>query len=633
MTDSIREKLDHLPKSPGCYLFRNSSGQVIYIGKAKILRQRVRQYFQSPESMEPKTRVMVTKIAGLEIIQTDNEIEAMILESNLVKEYRPKYNIDLKDDKSFPYIKITDDLFPRIYVTREKDHRSGTFFGPYTDVKNLRATLKSLHHIFPIRSCTHIFTPEMIEQKKVKLCLDYHIQRCEGPCQGFIDAERYGRYISQMKQFLQGRARALIRQLNDEMNQLADSMRFEDAAKVRDRLQAVERYSRVQKVVLADDADRDLAVIEIDDDDACGLIFRIRDGKLIGKQHFYFSHLTGQDPKTALSFLLKTYYFDTDYIPDEILIPYAPADEEELKIWLEKQKQSRVELMIPKAGDKFKLLEMGKKNARFMLEELKLQRIKAKEMFIPKSLEALQRDLNLARLPRRIECFDNSNLQGSDPVASMVVLLDGRPASREYRKYKVKTVSGPDDFASMKEIVMRRYLRVLDEGTDMPGLIVIDGGKGQLSAAVEALQDIGIKVGTGERQIPAVIGLAKKREEIFFPGIEDPVMIPKTSPSLHLLQRIRDEAHRFAVTFHRQLRSKRTLHSALDTIDGVGPVRRSRLLKRFGSVKAIAESTPEAVRDAIRVSDELARKIIETAQAGTKDYRQKVRQKVWKISP
>ncbi len=610
MNEGLKSKLEHLPKTPGCYLFRNQSGQVIYIGKAKILRQRIRQYFQDSEHLDSKTRVMSEKINDLDIIQTDSEIEAMILESNLIKEYRPKYNIDLKDDKSFPYIKVTDELFPRIYVTREKDHKGGRFFGPYTDVKNLRMTLKALHQLFPIRSCTHRFTKETIVQKKVKLCLDYYIHRCEGPCQGLVEESHYLKMVSQMTQFIQGRTKSLIGEMNQEMNRHAESMQFEDAAKIRDRLQAVERYSRVQKVVLSESADRDVAVIEIEQDDACGLIFRIRDGKLIGKQHFYFNRLTDQPPETALSFLMKTYYFRTDYIPEEIILPFAPADEETLLEWLVQARGSRVDFHIPKGGDKFKLLQMTQKNARFMLEELKIQRLKAKEQFVPKVLHSLQRDLNLKTIPRRIECFDNSNLQGSDPVASMVVFVDGKPVSGEYRKYKIRSVTGADDFASMNEIVMRRYLRLLDEGIDIPDLIIVDGGKGQLSAAIEALQAIGISVKTGNG--PAVIGLAKKKEEVFLPDADDPIMIPKTSSSIKILQRVRDEAHRFAVTFHRSLRNKRTFRSALDEIKGIGPARKIRLLKHFGSVKKISESSVQDIRDTIRVSEEAAIRVLES---------------------
>lgn len=614
MNDALREKIEHLPKTPGCYLFRNAQGQVIYIGKAKILRQRVRQYFQDPENLEPKTRLMVSKIADLDIFQTDNDIEAMILESNLIKEYRPKYNIDLKDDKSFPYIKITDELFPRVYVTREKSHKGGRFFGPYTDVKNLRATLKILHQLFPLRSCAHHFTVDMVAKKKVRLCLDYYIQRCEGPCQGLISPERYQIYVRQMTQFLQGRTRALIGQLREEMDALAEAMRFEEAARVRDRLQAIERYTRSQKVVLEDSTDRDLAVIEIEDDDACGLIFKIRDGKLTGKQHFYFRQLRNQPKEEALAFLLKTYYFQTDYISDEIIVPFEPADQETLIEWLNEKKGSQVDLMVPRAGGKYQLLEMGRKNARFLLEEMKLQRAKARETFIPRSLQALQRDLNLPRLPRRIECFDNSNIQGSDPVAAMVVMIDGKMAPKEYRKYKVKTVSGPDDFATMNEIVMRRYLRVMTEELVMPDLIVVDGGKGQLHAALDALEAIGIHPWLAKEGSPAVIALAKKKEEIFLPGAEAAMMIPKTSSALRLLCQLRDEAHRFAVTFHRDRRSRRTLSSILDSIEGIGPKRRMQLLTHFGSVHNLAKATPQEIGRIIRVSEETANTILRSLQ-------------------
>lgn len=591
MPDDLPDKLEHLPKTPGCYLFKDREGNILYVGKARVLRHRVRQYFHESRRDDAKLQRLVSRIADVEVIQTDSETEALILESNLIKEHRPRYNIALKDDRSYPYIKITDELFPRIYVTREKTRDGGTFFGPYTDVANLRETLRILHQLFPIRSCTHTFTQEMIEGRKVKLCLDYHIQKCQGPCQGLVDAATYGNMIAQMRRFLAGRTSELLKSLRDEMNAFAEDMKFEEAAVLRDRIARMETYTSSQKIVFADLTDKDVAAVAVDDDEACGVIFRIRDGKMIGRQHFFFSKTSDKTQEEILETLLTTYYLQTDFVPEEVYLPFPLPDAGGLESWLIEKRGDRVEWVVPKIGDKFKLVQMCGRNAELLLGDLKLEKLKAREQFVPRVLESLKRDLNLPGLPRRIECFDNSNIQGNDPVSSMVVFVEGKPKKSEYRKFHVKTVQGPDDFASMHEVVMRRYLRVLKEADDMPDLIVIDGGKGQLSAAVSALEGLGILVSKAGSDGQAVIGLAKRMEEVFVPDISDSIMIPKTSSSLKLLQQVRDEAHRFAITFHRATRGRRTLQSELDRIDGVGPARRKMLLVRFGSVRKIAEAS------------------------------------------
>ncbi|MCK6542604.1 excinuclease ABC subunit UvrC [bacterium] len=609
MNDILEHKLEHLPKTPGCYLFKNGEGKIIYIGKAKILRNRVRQYFQEGKRDDTKVAVMVSKVVDLEIIQTDSEIEALILESNLVKEHKPRYNIELKDDKSFPYIKVTDEMFPRIYVTREKERGGGKFFGPYTDVKNLRHTLKTLHRIFPIRSCRHYFTPELVESKKIKLCLDYHIKKCDGPCQGFVTKEDYRAVVDQMTRFLNGKTGELIRQLKVAMQSYADAMKFEEAARLRDRIASIENYTAAQKVMFEDMADRDIAAVAIEADDACGVIFKIRDGKLIGRQHYYFSHVTDKAPEEVLESLLQGYYMQADFVPRHIYLPQALSEENALTTWLTQKSGERVELVVPKIGEKHKLVTMCERNAELLLGELKLQRLKAKEQFVPRVLESLKRDLSLQRIPRRIECFDNSNIQGTDPVASMVVFVDGKPKKGDYRKFKIKTVEGPDDFASMHEIITRRYLRVLEEGLDFPDLIVVDGGKGQLSAAVKALEALGIVVSRAGSEGQAIVGLAKRLEEIFIPDVHDAIMIPKTSSAIKLLQHVRDEAHRFAITFHRSLRDKRTLVSEIDQIEGVGEKRRTLLLQHFGSVQALSEAGLEEIMLVEGIPGDVARQI------------------------
>lgn len=606
---SLADKLDTLPKSPGCYLFRDENHKVIYIGKAKILRNRVRQYFQDSKRDDVKVSTMVARVRDLEVIETDSEIEALILEANLVKEHKPRYNIELKDDKSFPYIKITDELYPRIYVTREKERSGGRFFGPYTDVKNLRHTLKTLHRIFPIRSCVHGFTAELVASRKVKLCLDYYIHKCEGPCQGLVASTPYRATIEHVKRFLSGKTHDLLTQMRREMEFFAEALRFEEAAKLRDRIRAIENYTASQKVMFQDLSDRDMLAVAKTGDDACGVVFRIRDGKLIGRQHFYFSHVEEKTTEETLEHLLKTYYMAADFIPPEIYLPAAFDGHESVAAWLGQLGGERVELVVPKIGDKLKLVNMATRNARLLLDDLKLQRLKAEEQFVPRVLLSLQRDLNLNKVPRRIECFDNSNIQGSDPVASMVVCVDGKPRKSDYRKFKIKTVEGPDDFATMHEVVSRRYLRLLNEGVDFPDLILIDGGKGQLSAAVSALEGLGIEVSKSGSRGQAVVALAKRLEEVFVPDVADAIMIPKTSSSIRLLQQVRDEAHRFAVAFHRAQRDKRTMASALDDIDGVGPKRRQLLFHHFGSVRKLSEATVEEIASIEGIPPGVAEKV------------------------
>lgn len=609
ISSDLQNKLDNLPKTPGCYLFKSEQQKVIYIGKAKILRNRVRQYFQESKRDDLKLQVMVSKVRDVEIIETDSEVEALILESNLVKEYRPRYNIELKDDKSFPYIKVTDELFPRIYVTREKEKSGGRFFGPYTDVKNLRHTLKTLHRIFPVRSCTHHFTAETIHAKKVKLCLDYYIHKCDGPCQGLIGAGEYGKIIEQMERFLNGKTNVLLKHMRNEMQGYASAQQYEAAAKIRDRIMAIENYTESQKVVFQDLSDKDILAVAAEEDQACGVVFKIRDGKMIGRQHFYFTHVEDKTQQQILETLLKNYYLQSDYIPNEIYLQLEPDEPSALRDWLQIKSGEAVVFVVPKIGEKHKLVDMCERNARLLLGELKLQKLKAKEAFIPKVLQSLQRDLNLKTLPRRIECFDNSNIQGSDPVASMVVFEDGKPKKSEYRKFKIKTVDGPDDFASMHEVLTRRYLRVLEEGLDFPDMIVVDGGKGQLSSAVSALEGLGITVSRSGSEGQSIIGLAKRMEEIFFPGVTDSIMIPKTSSSIKLLQHVRDEAHRFAITFHRDRREKRVIMSELDEIDGVGEKRRTLLINHFGSVKKLSEAGMDEIAEVEGINENIARRI------------------------
>lgn len=610
MNESLKSKLENLPATPGVYQFKDGTGKVIYVGKAKILKNRVRQYFHSGPhyGMIP---MMVSKINDLEIITTDNEVEALILEFNLIKELKPRYNVNLKDDKSYPYIVITKELFPRVFPTRQKRTDGSRYFGPYTDVKNMRYALKTIRDIFMIRSCNFNLTKENVAAKKYKLCLDYHIHKCEGPCEGLVCSEEYNEMIDEVAKLLNGKTASLIKELSEKMDEYSANMKFEKAAKLRDKIDAISVYSSKQKMVGEEIIDRDIFAVETEDNDGCGMVLKVRDGKVIGKSHFYLSNVLEKEEDELIENLVINYYSKSDYIPDEIFLQKEIENLDTVKRWLEKKLApvqvgaKKVDIIIPKIGEKAKLVNMVKANAKLMLEELKLAKMKRE--FVAPSVESLKRDLRMENLPRRIECFDISHIQGTDTVASMVVFQDGKPRKTEYRKYKIDSVSGetgdPDDFLSMREVVFRRYRRLIEEKKSFPDLIIIDGGKGQLSSAIKVLTDLGVlnenrkkdnKDGSIQHsafkiQNFKIIGLAKKLEEVYFPGESDPYTIPKTSSGLKLLQRIRDEAHRFAVTFHQDLRDKRTLTSELLEIKGIGEKTAKKLLNEFGSVEGVKE--------------------------------------------
>lgn len=595
---ALEEKLRNLPKTPGVYQFKDSAGKTLYIGKARVLKNRVRQYFQT----KPLTGIlsaMVSKVSDVEIISTDNEIEALILEQNLIKTEKPRYNINLKDDKSYPYIVITNEQFPRVFPTRKKRTDGSRYFGPYTDVKTMRFALKTVRDIFMIRSCNLQLTEESIAANKFKVCLDYHIHKCEGPCVGYLLRKDYNDTIDQVAKLLLGKTRTLIKDLTDQMNEASEKMEFEKAARIRDKIDAIEVYSSRQKMVDDEINDRDIFAFDRIGNDCCGMILKIRDGKVIGKTHYFMNNVEEKTDEEITSNLITNYYSKNDFVPDQIYSLIEPEDMETIKGWLEGRKNGKVEFVIPKIGEKYKLVFMVKKNARLLLDEILLSRMKKE--FIPPSVEALKRDLRLLKLPRRIECFDISHIQGTDTVASMVVFMDGKPKKSDYRKFKINAVldetGKPDDFLSMREVVYRRFRRLAGENSAeedkeesanddsfgaIPDLVIIDGGKGQLSSAVKVLDDLGIKN-------QDIIGLAKRLEEVFKPGESDSQNIPKTSSGLKLLQRVRDEAHRFAITYHRNLRSRRTFTTELTSIEGIGEKKAQKLLIEFGSVENLKE--------------------------------------------
>ncbi len=590
MNSKLELQLKNLPAQPGVYQFLNKNGKIIYVGKAKNLRNRVKSYFQNNIS-SPKTLAIAEKTDEVQIVLTDSEVEALILENNLIKQYKPRYNVNLKDDKSYPFIKVTNELFPRIYPTRHLVNDGSKYFGPYTDVKSMKASLRMINQIFRIRSCKLDLTEENINAKKFKICLDYHIKKCDGPCEGLISAFAYHEMVREVIQLLKGKTDELIKSLTEKMNKAVENLEFEKAAELRDKINQLTSISSRQKVVSDDFDDRDIFAVAFEGKDSSCSVFNIRDGKLISKKQLRLSIEEGEELPQIYSAAIKFYYQDFAEIPKEIVLEIEPEDKETILEWLVQKANHKIKFIIPQRGDLKSLLKMCKENAMLQLKEIQIQKMKNLGN-VPYPLAALQRDLRLKTLPKKIECFDISNIQGSDSVASMVVFIDGKPKKSLYRKFIIKSVDGPDDFASMREVIERRYSKLLTENETFPDLIMVDGGKGQLSSAVEVLNKLGVKNYN-------IIGLAKRLEEVFFPGKSDPETIAKTSSGLKLLQQIRDEAHRFAITFHRQRRSKRIISTELTEIKGIGTQTAKSLLEKFGSVEAIKSSTVEEIASVV----------------------------------
>ncbi|MBI5326462.1 MAG: excinuclease ABC subunit C [Ignavibacteriae bacterium] len=588
----LQEKVKSMPTNPGVYQYKNQAGKIIYIGKAKNLRNRVKSYFQTKRPVDAKTKVMIQKIKDVEVIVTDSEAEALILEDTLIKKNRPKYNILLKDDKSYPFVRVTNEPYPRIFATRKVIKDGSKYFGPYTEVRQLKNLLKTIRTLFLIRSCDLNLTEESVANKKFRICLDYHIKKCEGPCEGLISREKYNENIRQAVQIINGKTKELERKLETDMEVLSEHMKFEEAAIVRNQYLILRDYLSHQKIVSTELIDRDVIALARIDDSACILIFQIRDGKLIGRRHYIISNTLNQSDKEIIQLAVEKWYLESNFIPDEILLQSEPEQLEFINDWLIKQKGSKVDIQIPKIGEKKKLINMAVTNGEFLLREYHLAMAK-REQTLPKILHSIQRDLRLNKPPRRIECFDNSHIQGSELVSSMVVFVDGKPKKSDYRRYKIQTVDHNDDFAAMREVISRRYGKINDDKSLLPDLIIIDGGKGQLSSAIEVMKDIGIS------EKITVIGLAKRLDEIFFPGISESLQLPKTSSTLKLIQQLRDEAHRFAITYHRLLRSKRTLQTELTEIEGIGDKIAQKLLIKMNSVENIKNAKKEELIEVV----------------------------------
>ena len=579
MNTGLNEKINNIPTKPGVYQFKNEKGEIIYIGKAKNLRTRVRSYFQKNKYQTPKNQSMIKRITNLDWIVVSSEVEALLTEANLVKEHKPHYNINLKDDKTFPYIRVTREPYPRIFITRDIVKDGSRYFGPYTDVYLLRRSLKAVHKIFPVRSCDFFLDREVISERKVDLCLDYHIKKCEGPCQDLVSKIQYNAMIKRVVQFLHGKTKETETYIGKQMNIAADETRYEDAAMYRDQLAAVKSFKKKQRKVAADFDNRDVFAIAKQDNICVTVIVRIRNGRIHSREKISINISDESDADIFESVIIQ-FYLDSDFIPKTINVAEDPINKKELLVWLKEKRNGPVHLKVPKRGEKSREIRLAAQNAKLLLGEWIINRRKRSDL-IPKMVQQLQEDLQLNIQPRRIEAFDISHLGGTNTVASMVCFIDGKPRKSKYRKYKIKTVDGIDDFAAMREVVFRRYRRLKTEQATLPDLILIDGGKGQLSMAISALRELGLDYLT-------VIGLAKRLEEVFVPGFSDAQSISKQSPGLILLRKIRDEAHRFAITFQKQKRNKQVRTSIFDSIDGMGPKRVQSLFTVFQDIKSIA---------------------------------------------
>ena len=606
-TSPLETKLASLPTSPGVYLMKDSRGKVIYVGKAASLRSRVRSYFQSPEGMAPRIKSLAGAIADFEVIQTATESEAFLAEDSLIKQHQPLFNIRLRDDKRYPYLQITDEPFPRVKIVRRRGSDRARYFGPYTNAKAMRATLKLGQKLFPIRTC-NLDLPLKTPRRP---CLNYHIGRCVAPCAELISEDEYALIVDRVALLFEGRVSGLVSRLRTEMLAASEARQFERAAGVRDRLASLQRSLERQSVVLPDLLDRDALGLHLAEDRACVQVFLVREGRLAGRQSYHLRTPADSTETDVLSAFLIQYYANASSIPREILLPHEVDEPGAAEAWLSELRGRRVFLKRPQRGEKRQLVEMANGNAKFALKGE--ERDAATREQATAALAELGEALSLSTFPLRIEAFDISNTQGDQATGSMVVFENGRPRRDSYRRFRVHLSGKPDDYAMMGEILRRRFRRGLAELNDpavsrgkfseFPDLLLIDGGKGQLNVAVAVLQEVNIEG-------IEVIGLAKRHEEVFRPGRSEPLILPADSAGLLLLRQVRDEAHRFAITYHRKLRTKRSLSSILDDIPGVGPKRKSELIKAFGSIERLTRASVESIVEKTTLPRGLAERVV-----------------------
>ncbi|MFC2005792.1 excinuclease ABC subunit UvrC [Chloroflexota bacterium] len=605
----ITEQLKQLPASPGVYLMRDAEGNILYVGKAANLHHRIRSYFGTSQKLSPKLQRMVAQVNDLDFFVTNSEQEALILECNLIKRHHPHYNVRLKDDKSFPYLKINlNEDWPRVYVTRRLEENGGQYFGPFASAKSVRQTMKVLKGIFPFRSCSRAITGS-----DLRPCLDYHIHHCLGPCIGVVSKQEYADVIKQVILFLEGKQEMIVQGLKSKMKKAAEVLDFEKATLLRDQIQAIDRVIEGQKIATTIRGEQDVIAFASDKDRAYVQVFFIRSGKLIGRESFSLQGTSSEEPKQIMSSFIKQFYGSTPYIPPLLLLQHPLEDRTVIENWLQSKRGARVHIQVPYRGNKKQLVKIVAENAEQGLQQLKVKQ-QATPSVLTAALAEIEEKLQLPCLPSRVECYDISNIQGMSAVGSMVVFDKGKPKPSQYRRFKIKTVSGANDYAMLQEVLRRRFKRVSTESSDtaanasawavLPDLVLIDGGKGQLNTALSVMQEI------GAGSVPAA-SLAKENEEIFIPQRAEAIILPRSSPGLQLLQRLRDEAHRFALVYHQKIRKKNTFTSLLDTIPGIGPNRKRALLRHFGSVRAIREASTEELAATRGISQSLAQKIKE----------------------
>ncbi|CAN5341954.1 excinuclease ABC subunit UvrC [soil metagenome] len=602
MNEQFSERLAILPAAPGVYIFKNQYRGVLYVGKASSLRSRVRSYFQDSRNLDHKTRELVEQIVDFETIRTDTASEALILENELIKRYLPKYNIMLKDGKSYPYIRITNEEWPRVFSTRNIVQDGSRYYGPYTSALSVHTTLDLLKRLFPYRACDIKITEDA-----PRACLYYHIGRCLGPCIGVAARSEYARAVEGVALFLEGRGEELVPNMQSDMNRASEALDFEKAARLRDEIKAVQHVLERQKIVSGKGYDADvLAVAQSAGGDAGVQVAFIRNGKILGSEYFLMDgSRVDDDPAQILASFVGQFYQDAAVVPRELILQYALPDAAIVEEFLSERRKGMVNTVVPQRGSKRQLVQMVSKSALDNLEQNRLRWL-SDEQKLTAAMSELSDALSLQSVPRRIECFDISTLQGTNTVASMVVFVDGKPSKKEYRRFAIKDVEGQDDFASMQEVIRRRFKRAAEEEATeswrtLPDLVIVDGGKGQLNAAVTVLMELGVDV--------AITGLAKENEELFLPGQPRSILLPRDSQALYLIQRVRDEAHRFAVSFHRKKRTKTAFKSALDELPGVGPKRKKALIREFGSVKRIREASVEQLAAVDGIGHSLAEQI------------------------
>jgi len=593
---SLEEKLARLPDRPGIYIYRDAKAQVLYVGKAASLRSRVRSYFQESRPRDPKTDALVRQIRDLEYVVTDNELEALMLEANLVRKHRPRYNIILRDDKHYPFLKLTtNEEFPRLLVARRVQNDGATYYGPFYPATAMRETLKLTRQLFPLRTCSIT-----IDGTLERPCIQYSIHRCNAPCTGWETREGYAKTVREVTQFLGGRDEDLALRLTREMEEAAVETKFERAAVLRNQIQALNKVRERQKIISTDEVDQDVIGVVRQGSDACVEFFFVRKGRLVGQEAFFFDRVAGWADGEILSAFVRQFYGKVVAPAPEILVSEDLPEAELTTEWLSTLAGRRVQIVVPQRGPRREFVAMAEANAAIALQNHLLSRDDRQQVV----LEELRRALTLPGLPNRIEGYDISHVQGSEQVGSLVVWENGSMKKEDYKRFRIKTVAGADDFAALGEVLTRRFARALEQGTPLPDLVLIDGGRGQLNVGLKVLQELGLDY------LP-VVALAKQQEEVYVGESLHPLVLDPTSPALHTLQKIRDEAHRFAITYHKKLRSKRTLQSVLDTIPGVGPTIRTSLLKTLGSARRVRESSVAELAAVPKVTPKLAQRIFD----------------------